>query len=215
MLLLTNALFKKHCNIFHLRHICCSVSVRGEKSLYDDLGLDPSATSQQIKETYYELSKKYHPDVNVDNPETLKKFQQISHAYSTLGEPKLRRQYDKGTLGRFTSVADRESAKHRFEGDDFVESRAAFKKEFGEARQQFKGQNTQLDDYVKRSSSKMFERSQNMKKFVDRDLSEHFNQAPERSRSSTSSNPNQGQSSGGRSIILVMIVIGFLIYLFS
>jgi len=41
---------------------------------YEDLGLEPGADSKRIKEAYYSLSKQYHPDINVDNPEALRKF---------------------------------------------------------------------------------------------------------------------------------------------
>ena len=92
-----------------------------KKTLYDDLGLDPSASSKEIKSAYLEMSKKYHPDVNPGDPEAANKFNSASAAYATLGQAKLRRMYDKGNLGRVTSVADRESATHTFDGSDFVE----------------------------------------------------------------------------------------------
>ena len=92
-----------------------------KKTFYDDLGLDPSASSKEIKSAYLEMSKKYHPDVNPGNPEAAAKFHSASAAYATLGQAKLRRMYDKGNLGRITSVADRESATHSFEGSDFVD----------------------------------------------------------------------------------------------
>ena len=97
-----------------------------KKTLYDDLGLDPSASSKEIKSAYLEMSKKYHPDVNPGDPEAANKFNSASAAYATLGQAKLRRMYDKGNLGRVTSVADRESATHTFDGSDFVEVSCAF-----------------------------------------------------------------------------------------
>ena len=101
-----------------------------DTSYYDDLGLSSLANSKEIKAAYYDLSKKYHPDKNADNPEALQKFQAISEAYATLGDPRLRRQYDKGVLGRSTSVADRELSKHRFKGEEFVQGRAKFRDEY-------------------------------------------------------------------------------------
>ena len=38
------------------------------KNPYDVLGVSPEATDDEIKKAYRELSRKYHPDANVDNP---------------------------------------------------------------------------------------------------------------------------------------------------
>ena len=92
-----------------------------EKTFYDELGVDPTASSKEIKESYLELSKKYHPDVNPGDPEAAAKFHTVSKAYETLSQGKLRRMYDRGNLGRVASVADRESATHSFDGSGFVE----------------------------------------------------------------------------------------------
>jgi DnaJ-class molecular chaperone len=42
---------------------------------YSDLELDEGANTKSIKEAYYKLSKQYHPDLNADNPDALRKFQ--------------------------------------------------------------------------------------------------------------------------------------------
>ena len=94
-----------------------------ENNYYDDLNLDSTATSKDVKTAYIELSKEFHPDRNPGDPEAAIKFQEISEAYATLGNSKLRRMYDRGTLGRLSSVADREAAKHKFDGSAFVDVR--------------------------------------------------------------------------------------------
>jgi len=100
-------------------------------SYYEDLGIISTASSKEIKDAFYNLSKECHPDkVGADNIEALKQFQAISEAYAVLSDPKLRRQYDRGVLGKLSSAADREASKHKFEGDAFIQGRAAFKEEF-------------------------------------------------------------------------------------
>ena len=108
-----------------VRHILTS-TVR-PRSFYDELGVHPQSTSREIKEAFYKLSKDHHPDRNVDNPEALKKFQVISEAYEILGNPDKRIKYDKGVLGRTSSVAERERATHKFQGEQFYGARANLK----------------------------------------------------------------------------------------
>lgn len=60
---------------------------------YTALGLWRDASQDQIKQRYYELSKKHHPDVSQDSssPEIFKK---VTEAYAVLGKKKTRRKYD-------------------------------------------------------------------------------------------------------------------------
>lgn len=54
---------------------------------YEVLGIRPSATDDEVKKAYRTLSRKYHPDSNINNPnkaETDEKFRQISEAYQRI-----------------------------------------------------------------------------------------------------------------------------------
>ena len=53
------------------------------QTLFTLLGLDPSASTHDIKAAYRHLSKKCHPDKNT-SPESTALFQQLNHAYKTL-----------------------------------------------------------------------------------------------------------------------------------
>lgn len=62
---------------------------------YGLLGLSPAASLTDIRQAYRDLSKQYHPDTTVLDPEeATQKFQQLQEAYSTLSNAEQRRQYD-------------------------------------------------------------------------------------------------------------------------
>jgi len=63
-------------------------------SLYETLGVDKSASADEIKKAYRRLARKYHPDVNKD-PEAESKFKEINAAYEILSDPQKRAQYDR------------------------------------------------------------------------------------------------------------------------
>jgi curved DNA-binding protein CbpA len=62
---------------------------------YTLLNLHPSASQQQIRQTYRELSKLYHPDTtSLPAAIATAKFQQLNEAYATLSNPERRLTYD-------------------------------------------------------------------------------------------------------------------------
>jgi DnaJ-class molecular chaperone len=65
------------------------------QNYYDVLGIQKSATEDEIKKAYRKLAVKWHPDKNPDNKdEAEKRFKQISEAYQALSDPKKREIYD-------------------------------------------------------------------------------------------------------------------------
>ncbi len=64
------------------------------KDYYKILGVDKNASADEIKSAYRKLAKKYHPDLNKDNPEAADKFKEINEAYEVLGDEKKRSNYD-------------------------------------------------------------------------------------------------------------------------
>ena len=72
--------------------------------LYAVLGVNRTATSNEIKSAYRRLARKYHPDVNSD-PAAQSKFAQINEAYHTLIDPERRRTYDRTGTASSASYA--------------------------------------------------------------------------------------------------------------
>lgn len=65
------------------------------KDYYDILGVDKNAGDIDIKKAYRNLAKKYHPDLNKDNPSAAEKFKEINEAYEVLSDPTKKSNYDK------------------------------------------------------------------------------------------------------------------------
>lgn len=61
---------------------------------YSTLGVSKNASTADIKKAYRKLARKYHPDVNPDDKEAHKKFQQINEANEVLSDPEKRKKYD-------------------------------------------------------------------------------------------------------------------------
>lgn len=61
---------------------------------YKILGIDKSASQDDIKKAYRKLARKYHPDLNPNDKEANKQFQQINEANEALSDPEKRKKYD-------------------------------------------------------------------------------------------------------------------------
>ena len=62
---------------------------------YKILGINRSATAEDIKKAYRKLARKLHPDLNPNDEEAQKKFQQLNEANEVLSDPEKRAKYDK------------------------------------------------------------------------------------------------------------------------
>ena len=65
-----------------------------ERDYYKILGVDKSASADEIKKAYKKVAIKYHPDRNPGDKEAEKKFKQAAEAYQVLSDPEKRARYD-------------------------------------------------------------------------------------------------------------------------
>lgn len=85
---------------------------------YNILGVDKTATQDDIKKAYRKLARKYHPDLNPNDPTAKEKFQAINEANEVLSDPEKRKKYD----------AYGENWKH---ADEFEAQRKAYQQQHG------------------------------------------------------------------------------------
>lgn len=133
---------------------------------YKVLGVDKNAGPEDIKKAYRRLARKLHPDLNPDDKDANKKFQQVNEANEVLSDPEKRKKYDQygkdwqhaeafekaRSAGRSQSGAQQEgdTAGEHFEGgfSDFFESlfgqyEQSGRRSRGQAR--FRGQDYQTE----------------------------------------------------------------------
>jgi curved DNA-binding protein len=64
------------------------------KDYYKILGVDKNASEQEIKRAYRKLARKYHPDVNPNDPQAETRFKEINEAHEVLSDSEKRAKYD-------------------------------------------------------------------------------------------------------------------------
>ncbi|MFO7957244.1 MAG: molecular chaperone DnaJ [Candidatus Brocadiia bacterium] len=82
-----------------------------EPDYYNVLGVSPDASQEEIRKAYRKLAKEHHPDRHGGSKDAEEKFKKISDAYSVLGDPEKRKQYDQLRRagmrgGRFEGAGD-------------------------------------------------------------------------------------------------------------
>jgi molecular chaperone DnaJ len=65
-----------------------------KRDFYEILGVDRSASSDEIKKAYRKIAIKYHPDKNPDDPSSEEKFKEAAEAYEILSNAEKKQRYD-------------------------------------------------------------------------------------------------------------------------
>lgn len=87
------------------------------KDYYEILGVPKGASDEEIKKAYRRLAMQYHPDRNPGKEKWAnEKFKEINEAFSVLGDPQKRQQYDQfGTLGSVSDIFGSQYTRGSFE----------------------------------------------------------------------------------------------------
>jgi molecular chaperone DnaJ len=98
-----------------------------ERDFYEVLGVERTASREDIKRAYRRLAMQYHPDRNPDDPDAGEKFREASRAYEILHEPETRARYDQFGHAGVSGVGGRGG----FGDFDLSDALRAFMRDFG------------------------------------------------------------------------------------
>ena len=68
--------------------------IMAKRDYYEVLGVDKSASADDIKKAFRKLALKYHPDKNPGDKSAEEKFKEVAEAYNVLRDPEKRQKYD-------------------------------------------------------------------------------------------------------------------------
>jgi curved DNA-binding protein len=72
--------------------------MQSSRNYYEVLGVSRNASSEEIKQAFRRLARRYHPDVNPGDKSAEEKFKEINEAYDILSDDKKRRDYNSSSL---------------------------------------------------------------------------------------------------------------------
>lgn len=109
------------------------VSFMAKRDYYDVLGVQKKATSQELKNAYRKLAKKYHPDTNPGDTKAEQMFKEVTEAYNVLSDEEKRKLYDQfghaafdGSMGSNPEDFAKSSGGHFWRSDGSKSTRTEY-----------------------------------------------------------------------------------------
>jgi curved DNA-binding protein CbpA len=115
-------------------------ALRKATNYYEVLALAPTASPTEIKDAYYALARRYHPDrfhlkSSAKDSEITSAFARVTQAYETLMDPKARASYDQ-RIDKTRHAVEAQAARATAAGEDFGADNS--EPEFGSAEDMFR-----------------------------------------------------------------------------
>jgi molecular chaperone DnaJ len=110
-----------------------------KRDFYEVLGVDKSASDDDIQKAYRKLAMKYHPDKNQGNKDSEDKFKEATQAYETLKDPAKKSQYDNGGMFGGNSFGAGFNSQHNYQGGFSSPFDNIFSSMFGQGQRQHSG----------------------------------------------------------------------------
>ena len=86
------------------------------------LGLDPGADSQALKRAFRQQARRWHPDLNGNDPHAEEQFKAVNEAYAVLSDPQRRQQWEQGLDTTEAAAAGLDPFAHGFpDFHDYIE----------------------------------------------------------------------------------------------
>lgn len=118
-----------------------------QKNYYEILGVESTASADELKSAYRKLARKYHPDVAGN--ESAEKFKEITEAYDTLSDETKRKRYDilRGIFSYNKSTTDKTTQKEAQKAYRQAQNQEEIIKEANKSKETFKKQTSNTQDF--------------------------------------------------------------------
>ncbi len=111
------------------RSATAASSLDGRPDFWSVLGLEPGADAESLKQAFRLQARRWHPDLNGNDPIAEERFKLVNEAYAVLSDPRRRQAWEAGLEGGAAGAGDRDPFATGF--PDFEDYLAAL---FGEPR---------------------------------------------------------------------------------